>query len=80
MQTTETELVEAYGRATPHEHFTLIYKNYEVFLKLVECYETGLFNRILYEREYNIKANRDFDNSFDEMLLDQSAVQNLLLD
>ena len=23
-----------------------------------------------------IKLNRDFDNSFDEMLLDQSAVQN----
>ena len=56
MQTTDIELVEAYGRATPPERFTLIYKNYEVFLKLVECYETRLFNRILYDREYNIKA------------------------
>lgn len=56
MQTTETELVEVYGRSNPHERFDLIYKNYEVFMKLVDCYETGLFNRILYEREYNIRA------------------------
>ena len=28
----------------------------EVFLKLIESYETGLFNRILYEREYNLRA------------------------
>lgn len=29
MQTTETELVEVYGRSNPHERFDLIYKNYE---------------------------------------------------
>ena len=56
MQTTETELVEVYGRSNPHERFDLIYKNYEVFMKLVDCFETGLFNRILYEREYNLRS------------------------
>ncbi len=37
MQT--TELMEAYERSTPHERFALVYKNYEVFMKLVDCYE-----------------------------------------
>ena len=58
---TEEKLVEAYGKATPHERFLLIYKNYSVFPQLVDCYETGLFNRILYEREYNIRAKNDDD-------------------
>ena len=58
---TEEQLVEAYGKATPHERFLLIYKNYSVFPQLVDCYETGLFNRILYEREYNIRAKNDDD-------------------
>ncbi len=39
----------------------LIYKNYEVFLKLIESYEIGLFNRILYEREYNLRAKKGED-------------------
>ena len=52
---TEEKLVEAYGKGTPKERFTLIYKNYEVFLKLVDSYEVGLFNRILFEREYNLR-------------------------
>lgn len=50
---TEEKLVEAYGNSSPHERFLLIYKNYSVFPQLVDCYETGLFNRILFEVEYN---------------------------
>ena len=50
---TEEQLTDAYSKGNPHERFVLIYKNYEVFLRLVDCLETGLFNRILYEREYN---------------------------
>lgn len=50
---TEEKLVEAYGNSNPHERFLLIYKNYSVFPQLVDCYETGLFNRILFEVEYN---------------------------
>lgn len=53
---TEEQLTEAYSKGNPHERFVLIYKNYEVFLRLVDCLETGLFNRILYEREYNRRA------------------------
>ena len=49
---TEEKLVEAYGNSSPHERFLLIYKNYSVFPQLVDCYETGLFNRILFEVEY----------------------------
>ena len=44
---TEDKLVEAYGKANPHERFKLIYKNYGIFPQLVDCYETGLCNRIL---------------------------------
>ena len=38
---TEEKLVDRYGESDPHERFMLIYKNYEVFLRLVESYETG---------------------------------------
>ena len=48
---TEEKLVEAYGNSNPHERFLLIYKNYSIFPQLVDCYETGLFNRILFEVE-----------------------------
>jgi hypothetical protein len=58
---TEEKLVDRYGQGNPHERFMLIYKNYEVFLKLIESYETGLFNRILYEREYNLRAKNGED-------------------
>jgi len=58
---TEEKLVDRYGESNPHERFMLIYKNYEVFLRLVESYETGLFNRILYEREYNLRAKNGED-------------------
>ena len=58
---TEEKLVDRYGQGNPHERFMLIYKNYEVFLKLIESYEIGLFNRILYEREYNLRAKNGDD-------------------
>ena len=48
---TEDKLVESYGKATPRERFRLIYKNYSIFPQLLDCYETGLFNRILFEVE-----------------------------
>ena len=41
--------------------FLLIYKNYSVFPQLVDCYETGLLNRILFEVEYNRRAKNDDD-------------------
>ena len=66
---TEEKLVEAYGYSTlfrnslPTEEirFLLIYKNYSVFPQLVDCYETGLFNRILFEVEYNRRKKNDDD-------------------
>ena len=58
---TEEKLVEAYGNSNPHERFLLIYKNYSVFPQLVDCYETGLFNRILFEVEYNRRKKNDDD-------------------
>jgi len=58
---TEEKLVEAYGNSNPHERFLLSYKNYSVFPQLVDCYETGLFNRILFEVEYNRRKKNDDD-------------------
>ena len=58
---TEDKLVESYGKATPRERFRLIYKNYSIFPQLVDCYETGLFNRILFEVEYNRRKKNDGD-------------------
>ena len=58
---TEEKLVEAYGNSNPHERFLLIYKNFSVFPQLVDCYETGLFNRILFEVEYNRRKKNDDD-------------------
>ena len=60
---TEDKLVESYGKATPRERFRLIYKNYSIFPQLVDCYETGLFNRILFEVEYNRCKKRDCGRS-----------------
>lgn len=58
---TEDKLVESYGKATPRERFRLIYKNYSIFPQLVDCYEIGLFNRILFEVEYNRRKKNDDD-------------------
>ncbi len=58
---TEEQLVEAYGKGNPKQRFKLIYRNYGIFLKLVESYEVGLFNRILFEREYNRRARNNDD-------------------
>ncbi len=58
---TDDKLVDTYGQSNPHERFMLIYRNYGVFLKLIDSYEIGLFNRILYEREYNLRAKNGED-------------------
>jgi hypothetical protein len=58
---TEDKMVESYGKASPRERFRLIYKNYSIFPQLVDCYETGLFNRILFEVEYNRRKKNDDD-------------------
>lgn len=53
MHTTGAKLVEEYSKGNPKERFTLIYKNYCVFLKVVDSYEVGVYNRILCEKQYN---------------------------
>ena len=53
--------MDAYANGNPHERFSLIYKNYEVFLQLVDSFETGLLNQILFEVEYNRRAKNDDD-------------------
>lgn len=58
---TEQKLVDAYANGNPHERFSLIYKNYEVFLQLVDSFETGLLNQILFEVEYNRRA-KNYDD------------------
>ena len=58
---TDDKLVDMYGQSNPHERFMLIYRNYGVFPKLIDSYEIGLFNRILYEREYNLRAKNGED-------------------
>ena len=82
---TEEKLVDRYGQGNPHERFMLIYKNYEVFLKLIESYETGLFNRILNEREYNLRAKNGEDigirvqtNRFSDPTA-RKAIENLMI-
>ena len=60
MCVTDEQLVDAYSKGNPQQRFQLIYKNYEVFPQLVDCFEIGLFNRILCEKEYNrLKKNGD---------------------
>jgi len=68
---TEDKLVEAYGKANPHERFKLIYKNYGIFPQLVDCYETGLCNRILFEVEYN-----RMKNTVEHFMLTQSILHH----
>lgn len=58
---TEQKLVDAYANGNLHERFSLIYKNYEVFLQLVDSFETGLLNQILFEVEYNRRA-KNYDD------------------
>ena len=55
MSITEDELVDSYGIGSAKERFDLIYENYSVFPQLVDCFEIGLFNTILNEKEYNRK-------------------------
>ena len=58
---TEDELVDAYGSSNAEERFDLIYENYSVFPQLVDCFEIGLFNTILNEKEYNRRAKNSAD-------------------
>ena len=58
---TDEELVTAYSKGSPKERFKLIYKNYEVFPKLVDCFEIGIFNRILCEKEFNRRKKNGAD-------------------
>ena len=75
---TEEKLVDRYGESNLHERFMLIYKNYSVFPQLVDCYETGLFNRILYEREYNstIRPGLEYKSPYD--LVETEEMKKLL--
>ncbi len=61
MSINEDELVDAYEKADPSERFKLIYENYSVFPQLVDCFEIGLFNTILNEKEYNRRARNSAD-------------------
>lgn len=61
MSITEDELVDAYGSSNAEERFDLIYENYSVFPQLVDCFEIGLFNTILNEKEYNRRAKNSAD-------------------
>ncbi|SEA28758.1 hypothetical protein SAMN05216349_108108 [Oribacterium sp. KHPX15] len=61
MSITKDELVESYGTGNAKERFDLIYENYSVFPQLVDCFEIGLFNTILNEKEYNRRAKNSAD-------------------
>ena len=61
MSITEDELVDSYGTGNAKERFDLIYENYSVFPQLVDCFEIGLFNTILNEKEYNRRAKNGAD-------------------
>ena len=61
MSINEDELVDAYEKADPSERFKLIYENYSVFPQIVDCFEIGLFNTILNEKEYNRRARNSAD-------------------
>ena len=61
MSSTEDELVDSYGIGSAKERFDLIYENYSVFPQLVDCFEIGLFNTILNEKEYNRRAKNSAD-------------------
>ena len=72
---TEEKLVDRYGQGNPHEMFMLIYKNYEVFLNLVESYEAGLFNRITYRY---INKEQKLEKIAEEEDLAYPSIKNLI--
>ena len=57
MHTSGAQLVAAYSKGNPKERFTLIYRNYCIFLQTINSYETGVYNRILCEKQYNCHAS-----------------------
>ena len=56
MYTPGIKIVEDYSKGNPHERFKLIYKNYRVFTKLVDSYEVGVYNSIIFEKKYLLAA------------------------
>lgn len=56
MSKKDKEIFESYASGNPKQRFELIYKNYRIFPKMIDSFETGVFNTILNEREYNRRA------------------------
>jgi hypothetical protein len=53
MSKKDKEIFDSYASGNPNQRFDLIYKNYRTFPKLIDSFETEVFNMILNEREYN---------------------------
>ena len=82
MSKNDKEIFDSYASGNPNQRFDLIYKNYHTFPKLIDSFETGVFNMILNEREYNRMGilQRIKDDTVREMLLKQmEALYNLTL-
>ena len=73
MSKKDKEIFDSYASGNPNQRFDLIYKNYRTFPKLIDSFETGVFNMILNEREYNRMGilQRIKDDTVREMLLKQ---------
>ena len=61
MSKNDKEIFDSYASGNPNQRFELIYKNYHTFPKLIDSFETGVFNMILNEREYNRRAKNKAD-------------------
>ncbi len=61
MSKKDKEIFDSYASGNPNQRFELIYKNYHTFPKLIDSFETGVFNMILNEREYNRRAKNKAD-------------------
>lgn len=61
MSKKDKEIFDSYASGNPNQRFDLIYKNYHTFPKLIDSFETGVFNMILNEREYNRRAKNKAD-------------------
>ena len=61
MSKKDKEIFDSYASGNPNQRFDLIYKYYRTFPKLIDSFETGVFNMILNEREYNRRAKNKAD-------------------
>ncbi len=75
MSKKDKEIFDSYASGNPNQRFDLIYKNYHTFPKLIDSFETGVFNMILNEREYNRRAKNKADLGVRVL---QELLQNLL--